>query len=78
LVKGHPSSQPPASCTAERVALAAAAGHTALSLAKVVVSAPTEVGLAYTITGFVLDSAALGAASAEYLNCEDARKAGGG
>jgi hypothetical protein len=74
LVKNHPSTQQQASCTGERVALAAAAAKTAVSLAKVVLSAPTEVGLAYTVTGFVVDAATLGAATAEYMNCEAARK----
>lgn len=74
LVKNHPSTQQQAACTGERLALAAAAAKTALSLAKVVASAPTEVGLAYTVTDFILESAALGATAAEYVNCKEARK----
>lgn len=77
LVKSHPSTQQQASCTGERVALAAAAAKTAVSLAKVLLSAPTEVGLAYTVTGFIVDAGTLGAATANYMNCEEARKAGG-
>lgn len=52
-----------------------AATKTAISLVKVVVSAPTQVGMVYTVAGFVLDAAGLGAASAKFVNCEQARAA---
>lgn len=75
LVATHPSSvaAAPADCTGEGVAFATAVTRTAISLVKVIGSAPTEVGLAYTLTGFILDAAGLGAATAKLLDCEEAR-----
>ena len=75
LVAAHPSSAPskPVDCTAEGVMVATAATHSAVSLAKAIVSAPTEVGLALTLADFIVDAVALGAATAKLMNCEEQR-----
>jgi hypothetical protein len=71
LVAAHDGSAPTHSCTAEKVALAAAATHAAVSLIKVLAAAPTEVGLPGALGAFVADAAALGAATATLLNCQE-------
>jgi hypothetical protein len=75
LVAAHtgPTPAPAPSCTAEKVALAAAATHTAVSLIKVLASAPTELALPITLSAFAVDAAALGAATATLLNCQEGR-----
>lgn len=74
LVAAHASTQPD-SCQAEGVGLALAASKTAISLVKVVTSAPSEVGLVYTVARFMLDAANLGAATAKFVDCEMGRGA---
>ncbi|HVY29114.1 MAG TPA: hypothetical protein VHB79_21295 [Polyangiaceae bacterium] len=74
LVASHSGSTPAAACTAEKVALAAAATHAAVSLIKVLAAAPTEVAVPLAVSGFIVDAAALGAATATLLNCQDQAK----
>jgi hypothetical protein len=71
LVASHSGSAPAPHCTAEKVALAAAATHAAVSLIKVLAAAPTEVAVPLAVSGFIVDAAALGAATATLLNCEE-------
>src|SRR5262249_40763506 len=75
LVAAHAASPPAPSCNAEKAALATAATHAAVSLIKVLAAAPTEVGIPLTVAGFVVDAAALGAATATLLNCQEAHAA---
>lgn len=71
LVAAHGGAAAAPHCTAEKVALAAAATHAAVSLIKVLAAAPTEVAVPLAVSGFIVDAAALGAATATLLNCQD-------
>lgn len=71
LVATHGETPQAPQCTNEKIALATAATHTAVSLIKVLAAAPTEVTLPVTLGAFVMDAAALGAATAALLNCRE-------
>lgn len=58
-------------CRAEAVAVSVAAAHAAVSLIKLALAAPTEVGVPIMAGTFIADSLALGAAAASYVACKD-------
>jgi len=57
-------------CRNEAVAVTIAAAHAAVSLIKLALSAPAEVGVPPAAGKFVADAIALGEAAAAYLNCK--------
>jgi hypothetical protein len=69
LLALHGAKQP--ECRAEAVAVTVAAAHTAVSLIKLAIAAPTEVGVPLMAGTFIADSIALGAAAANYVACKD-------
>jgi hypothetical protein len=71
LVKSHDSSASSKACLAEEILLVTAGSRALMSLAKLAAGAATEVGLPFTIAGFVADSVGVGVAAAKFANCRD-------
>jgi hypothetical protein len=73
LVNAHAAAKPPATaCHAEGIAVATAGFKATVSLAAVILTAPTEVGLPIAIGKFIVDAIELGGAAAKLENCKDA------